>query len=160
MNFGDDTPASPTSIGTKGESVVEEEKPMSPTPEENIPPLQKRKSMQIWKRKSSQALSNAFAAMNGKENQPQPQNVVVNGGGTRTIIVTDSSMNGAQNGTTNGKHERDDDVTMDEDAETEQSLQESEEAPPRRSWSPPPQLPEFVGGGAGLGGEDLFKDIH
>ena len=159
MNFGDDTPASPSSIGTKGESVVEEERPMSPTPEENIQPIQKRKSMQIWKRKSSQALSNAFSSMNGKENQqPQPQSTVVNGGVT-TTIVTSSVMNGAQNGMTNGKHEGEDDVTT-EDAETEQSLQESEEAPPRRSWSPPPQLPEFIGGGGGLGGEDLFKDIH
>ena len=131
---------------------------MSPTPEENIQPLQKRKSMQIWKRKSSQALSNASTAMNGKENEPQPQNVVVNGG-TKTVIVG-SGMNGAQNGMTNGKHEKDDDVTT-EDADGERSLaDESEEALPRRSWSPPPQLPEFIGGGGGLGGEDLFKDIH
>ena len=157
MNFGDDTPASPVSTGTKGESVVEEERPMSPTPEENIQPLQKRKSMQIWKRKSSQALSSAFAAMNGKENQPQPQNAVMNGG--TTTAVTGSGMNGTQNGMTNGKHEGEDDV-ITEDADAEQSLQESEEAPPRRSWSPPPQLPEFVGGGGGLGGADLFKDIH
>ena len=31
---------------------------------------------------------------------------------------------------------------------------------PTRSYSPPPQLPELVGGGGGLGGEDLFKDIQ
>ena len=158
MNFGDDTPASPSSIGTKGESIAEEERPMSPTPEENIQPIQKRKSMQIWKRKSSQALSNAFASMNGKENQSQPQSTVMNGDGTTTIIIS-SGINGTQNGMTNGKHEGEDDVTT-EDAEAEQSLQESEEAPPRRSWSPPPQLPEFIGGGGGLGGADLFKDIH
>ena len=158
MNIGEDTPASPTSIGTKGESVAEEERPMSPTPEENIQPIQKRKSMQIWKRKSSQALSNAFAAMNGKENQPQPQNAVVNGG--TTTAVTGSGMNGgAPDGMTNGKHEGEDDVTM-EDRDGEHPLRESEEVPPRRSWSPPPQLPEFVGGGGGLGGADLFKDIH
>lgn len=31
---------------------------------------------------------------------------------------------------------------------------------PKKTASPPPQIPEFIGGGEGLGGEDLFKDIH
>ena len=160
MNFGEDPPASPSSTVTKSESVVEEERLMSPAPEENIPRLQKRKSLQLWKRKSNLTLNNAFAAMNGKENQPQPQDVGVNGGTITTTAATGSSINeAAQNGMTNGKHEGEDDVTM-EDGDTERSLSESEEPPPRRSWSPPPQLPMFVGGGGGLGGADLFKDIH
>lgn len=154
MNFGDDPPASPSSNVTRGESVVEEERPMSPTPEENIQPTQKRKSGTFWKRKSSLNLNSAFAGMNGKENQPH--NAGLNG---ETTAVRDGHLNQGQNGMTNGKHEAEEDAPM-EDADTERSLLESDEPLPRKSWSPPPQLPMFVGGGGGLGGADLFKDIH
>ena len=155
MNYGEDAPASPLSAVTNGETVIEEERPMSPAPEENIQRGQKRKSLNIWRRKSSLTLNNAFAEMNGKENQPQ--NTGLNGG---TIVATGGENgNEGQNGLTNGKHKRGENVMM-EDADTEKSLRESEEPPPRKSWSPPPQLPMFVGGGGGLGGEDMFKDIH
>ena len=156
MNFGEDTPASPTSTGTREESVVEEkeQRPMSPAPEENIQGVQKRKSGTFWRRKSSLNLSSAFAAMNGKENQPQ--NVGMNGGST---VATANNTHEGPNGLTNGKHEGEEDVA-DEDEETEKSLSVMEEPLPPRSYSPPPQLPMFVGGGGGLGGEDLFKDIH
>ena len=154
MNFGEDTPASPTSTATRGESVVEEEKPMSPAPEEDVQGAPKRKSGTFWRRKSSLNLSTAFAETNGKENRPQSTGA--NGGST---VATDGNTNGGPNGMTNGKHEGEEDVPI-EDADTEKSLSEIEEPLPRKSWSPPPQLPMFVGGGGGLGGEDMFKHIH
>lgn len=133
---------------------------MTPAPEEALQDVPRRKSGTFWRRKSSLNLSGAFSAMNGKETQPK--NVVgLNGGSTG---ASGAHTNGAQNGLTNGKHgseqdEDDDDVTM-EDLHTEKSLPEIQEPLPPRSYSPPPQLPVFVGGGGGLGGEDLFKDIH
>lgn len=154
MVYGEDTSASPTSTATRGESVVDEKRPLTPAPEDEIQSMPKRKSGTFWRRKSSLNLSNAFAAMNGKENQPQ--NAGSNGGSNG---ATGDNTNGEQNGLTNGKHEGEEDVTM-EDLDTEQSLPESEEPLPPRSYSPPPQLPMFVGGGGGLGGEDMFKDIH
>ena len=127
---------------------------MSPAPEEDLQRAQRRKSGTFWKRKSSLNLNKAFAGMNGKENQPQ--NAGLNGG---TAVAAGDNMSEGQNGMTNGKHEKEEDVPT-EDADTEKSLSEIEEPLPRRSWSPPPQLPMFVGGGGGLGGEELFKDIH
>ena len=99
-------------------------------------------------------LSGAFAAMGGKPNQAQ--NGGVNGESAR---ATGGATNEGQRGMTNGKHEAEDDVTI-EDADTEKSASELEEPLPPRSYSPPPQLPPFVGGGAGFGAEDMFKDIH
>ncbi len=154
MNFGEDTPASPTSTVTHEDSVVQEQRPLTPAPEEEIQGTQKRKSGTFWRRKSSLTLGATFAAMNGKENQPQ--NGGMNGGSTD---ATGGNINAGQNGMTNGKHKGEKDTTM-EDADTERSLSEIEEPLPPRSYSPPPQLPMFVGGGGGLGGEDLFKDIH
>lgn len=154
LNFGENSPASPTSTVTRGESVVEGNRPLTPAPEDDIQGVQKRKSGTFWRRKSSLNLAGAFAVMNGKENQPQ--NAGLNGGSTG---ATGGTMNEAQNSMTNGKHEGEEDVTM-EDLDRERTLSELEEPLPPRSYSPPPQLPVFVGGGGGLGGEDMFKDIH
>ena len=154
MNFGEDTSASPTNTATKDESVAGETTPLSPAPEEEIQIMPKRKSGTFWRRRSNMNLAGAFAAADGKANQAQ--NGGVNGESTK---ATGGATNGEQHGMTNGKHEADDDVTM-EDADTEKSASELEEPLPPRSYSPPPQLPAFVGGGAGLGAEDMFKDIH
>lgn len=153
MSSGDDNSASSASPMTKGESVVEEERPLSPGPEDVIQGA-RRKSGTFWKRKSSLTLSNAFAAMNGKENQPQ--NAGLNGEATG---ARGGDTDGGKNSMTNGRHEDEEDVTMEE-MDSENSLPEVLEPLPPRSYSPPPQLPLFVGGGGGLGGEDMFKDIH
>lgn len=154
MAFGGDTAASPPSPVTKGESVVEKERPLSPAPEEEIRGVQKRKSGTFWRRKSSLNLNNAFAAMNGKEGQPQ--DVAVVGG---SIGATDGDTDGGRKSMPNGRHKVEEDATV-EDLDTEKPLPELEEPLSPRSYSPPPQLPAFVGGGGGLGAEDMFKDIH
>ena len=154
MNFGDDTSSSPTNTATKDGSVAEETRPLSPAPEEEIQIMPKRKSGTFWRRRSNLNLAGAFSAADGKVNQAQ--NGGVNGESAR---ATSGVTSGAQHGMTNGKHEAEDDVTM-ADADTEKSASELEELLPPRSFSPPPQLPAFIGGGAGLGAEDMFKDIH
>ena len=154
MKFAEDAPASPASTATKSESVAEEQRPQTPAPEEGIERTQRRKSGTFWRRKSSLNLNNAFANMNGKENQSP--NGGLNGSTTTT---TGGDIHEGRNGLTNGKHSGEEDVTM-EDADTEKSLPEIEEPMSPRTWSPPPQLPEFIGGGGGLGGADMFKDIH
>ena len=156
MVYGEVSPASSPSSATRGEGVVEERRPLTPAPEEASHDVPRRKSGTFWRRKSNLNLSSAFSAMNGKENQSK--NADLNGG------ASGGHTNGAQNGLTNGKHgeeqEEDDDYATMEDLHTEKSLPEIQEPLPPRSYSPPPQLPDFVGGGGGLGGEDLFKDIH
>lgn len=154
MAFGGNTPASPPSPATKGESVVEKERPLSPAPEDEIRVVQKRKSGTFWRRKSSLNLNNAFTAMNGKEGQPQDTGLV--GGSTG---AADGDTDGGKNNMANGKYGVEENVTV-EDLDTEKPLPELEESLPPRSYSPPPQLPAFVGGGGGLGGEDMFKDIQ
>lgn len=154
MNFGEDTPASPTSTATREDSVGEEQRPLTPAPEEELQGVQKRKSGTFWRRKSSLSLANAFAGTNGKENQPQ--NTGLNGG---SAGATGGHTIEGRNSMVNGKHAGEEDVTM-EDSDTERPASELEEPLPPRSYSPPPQLPEFVGGGGGIGGADLFKDIH
>lgn len=158
MVYGEGSPASSPNSATRGESLVEEKRPLTPAPEEALQEVPRRKSGTFWRRKSSLNLSSAFSALNGKD-ETQPQNAGLNGG------ASGGHTNGAQNGLTNGKHggeqedDGDDDATM-EDLNTEKSLPEIQEPLSPRSYSPPPQLPVFVGGGGGLGGEDLFKDIH
>ena len=127
---------------------------MSPTPDDEIQGAPKRKSGTFWKRKSMLSMSNAFAGIDGQENQPQ--NGGLNGG---SIGANGGNTNEGQNGMANGIYKVEEDVSI-EDMDTERPLPDIEEPLPRRSWSPPPQLPVFVGGGEGLGGEDLFKDIH
>lgn len=95
----------------------------------------KRKSATFWRRKSTQSLADAL------ENQ-------IPGRGKRPSAGDDVS-----------RAHRDHDVAMG-DMDTEKMLPQAHEAPITRSDSPPPQLPEFVGAGGGLGGEDLFRDIH
>lgn len=154
MNFGEDTPASPTSATMRDESGEEGERSATPGPEEAMQGTQRRKSGTFWRRKSNMTMGGAVVGMNGKENQPL--NVGVNGGSTGPM---GGHANDQQRGMTNGRHEGEEDATM-EDADRDKSLPELEEPLPPRSYSPPPQLPVFVGGGGGLGGEELFKDIH
>ena len=153
MRFGEDNSATPTSPLKKGESVTEEERPLTPAPEDDLQGVQKRKSGTFWRRKSSLTLDNVFAGTNGKENQPQTA-----GFNNGSIKATDR-MDEGQNGMINGKHQGDEDVTV-EDVDEKNPLPEFEESFSPRSYSPPPQLPAFVGGGGGLGGEDLFKHIN
>lgn len=156
MAYGEDNATSPASSVTRGgDSVVEEKRPLTPALEEEMQGVPKRKSGTFWRRRSSLNLSGAFAAMNGKENQPQ--NAGLNGGSNG---AAGGYTNGGQNGLTNGRHEAEEEDVAMEDLDREKSLPEIEEPLPPRSYSPPPQLPVFVGGGGGLGGEDLFKDIH
>lgn len=96
-----------------------------------------------------------------------------NGG---TADGTNETTNGISRGSTNGDYN---DLNGDHkespvgDQESEKQLPDIpmsplsrtsttnfEELMPKRSYSPPPQLPHFVGEGSGLGGEDMFKDIH
>lgn len=157
MNFGEDAPASPAS--TRGEFVAEEQRPLTPAPEDELQDAPRRKSGTFWRRKSSLSLGNAFLGINGKENQPQ--NTGLNGGSPGPM--GGNAVEG-QNSLTNGRHGAEEDTaeedTAMEDLDTEKEWPELEEPLPPRSYSPPPQLPEFVGGGVGLGGADLFKDIH
>lgn len=154
MNFGEGSPASPIHPVTRGDSEVGQERPLTPAAEDEIQGMPKRKSGTFWRRKSSLNLNNAFAAMNEKENQQR--NTGFNGG---SIGATGDNMDRGQKSVTNGRHEGEEDVRS-EDLDMEKSLPEIVEPLPSRSYSPPPQLPLFVGGGGGLGGEDLFKDIH
>lgn len=155
MNYGEDTTASPRSSVIRGDSVVEEERPQTAAPEDEIQDVPKRKSGTFWRRKSSLNMSGAFATINGKENQPQN----AGSNGTLTGAAVGGDTGGGLNGMTNGRHEGEEDATM-EDLDTEKPLPEIVGPLSPRSYSPPPQLPVFVGGGGGLGGEDLFKDIH
>ena len=163
---------------------------MSPAPEEDMPRVQKRKSGTFWRRKSSLNLAGAFSGMNGKQNQPQNVENMNGGSTVATDANTNGGQNGMTNGkhkaeedvtmedvdrersqtersqteksqTERSQTERSQtERSQTERSQTERSLSEFDEPLPRRSWSPPPQLPAFVGGGGGIGGEDLFKDIH
>lgn len=152
MSYGEDTPASPGSSVTRGDSVVEEERPQAAAPEDEIQGMQKRKSGTFWRRKSNLSLSGAFTVVNGRETQPQN----AGSNGTSAGATGGGNTDGGQNGMTIGRHEGEEDATM-EDLDTEKPLPEPLSP---RSYSPPPQLPAFVGGGGGLGGEDMFKDIQ
>lgn len=86
------------------------------------------------------------------------------------------TMNGAANASTNGEYSDSNgnhkdmavggreiekqlpDLPLSPLSPASQTNFEEEMLP--RSYSPPPQLPEFVGAGGGLGGDDLFKDIR
>lgn len=78
---------------------------------------------------------------------------------------TGAGQNGATNRAVNGKQNvvngHSEDIKMGGmgGQEKEKPLPALDQLP-TRSYSPPPQLPEFVGAGVGLGGDDLFKDIH
>jgi len=159
MNFGSEgdkgnqTPSS----GIKSDSMVEGEASIrSPTPASNddFPTVKKRKSGTFWRRRSSMGLDTAFGP-NG-------------GSGVGTIDTTNGAMNGNRHGDHNDLNRDHKEVAITEQ-ENEKQLPQiplspvtnyEEEMLPQRSYSPPPQLPDFIGAGGGLGGEDLFKDIH
>lgn len=136
-------PSTPNATGGLGE-----ERAKTPTPGSGngFPTVSKRKSGTFWRRSSSLGLATAFGA-NG---------------------VTGGGQNGATNGFMNGGHtemnghkEEIKDIAVDEqENEKPLPLSPTLDLEKQRSWSPPPQLPAFIGGGGSLGGEDLFKDIN
>ena len=154
MNYGEDTTASPRNSVLRGDSVVEENRPQTAAPEDETLDVPKRKSGTFWRRKSSLNMS-GYSTVNGKEDQPQN----ADSDGTWTGAAVGGDTGGGLTTMTNGRHEGEEDATM-EDLGTEKPLPEIVKPLSPRSFSPPPQLPMFVGGGEGLGGEDLFKDIH
>lgn len=136
-----------------GRTVLEDEgedRAPTPAPGSDFPTMKKRKSGTFWRRKSSFGMGTALGD-NGYTGAGQTQNV---------IGATSPSMKEGHGVMNRGRGE---DVTMNgqeherspSDAEPEMLSIES-----FRSASPPPQIPDFIGGGGGLGGEDLFKDIH
>ena len=131
FHVGDDMADRPSTSSAAGDIGNEEARSPTPGPGSDSPTVRRRKSGTFWKRRSSMSLATAFAA----------------NGGTDTL-----------HGTMNGHKE---DVTVD-GQENEQPLAISPISDLRlkRSWSPPPQIPAFIGGGGSLGGEDLFKDIQ
>lgn len=145
----DDQGARPTTPSANREQGEEEAKTPTPGSASDFPTVGKRKSGTFWKRSSSLGLATAFGA-NG---------------------VTGGGQNGATNGSMNGGHtemngHKEDikdikDFTVDEqENEKPLPLSPTSDLEKQRSWSPPPQLPAFIGGGGSLGGEDLFKDIN
>ena len=79
-----------------------------------------------------------------------------NGTTTRTVNGDQGTVNGGKQNGLNGTHDED---SLMEGVENEKPLP-SIDLTRTRTYSPPPQLPDFIGGGGGLGGEDIFKDIH
>ena len=146
MSFpvGDDTderPSTPSAINDirDGQAILPPARPGSA-----YPTMEKRKSDTFWRRRSSMGLAAAFGANGSTGGQ--------NGNG-----ATNGTMNGGHTGT-NGHKE---DITVDEqENEKPLPLSPTSDLEKQRSWTPPPQLPAFIGGGGSLGGEDLFKDIN
>ena len=149
-----------------GETVKDEPSQLrspTPGPGSEFPTIKKRKSGTFWRRRSSLGIN---AAMAGPEDTETEQSAYPNAASNGTPAT---SMNGGQNrvssrdqgGLNNGQN------AMNGKEDLDYVLEEQDEQKPlpdigmlpARSWSPPPQLPDFVGGGGGLG-EDLFKDIH
>ena len=144
MSFlaGDDTGGRPSTPSATVDIVEEDARSPTPGPGSDFPIVGKRKSGTFWRRRSSMGLATAFGA-NGST-----------GGG----------QNGATSGTMNGGHNEmnghKEDITVDgQENEKPLPLSPTSDLERQRSWSPPPQLPAFIGGGGSLGGEDLFKDI-
>ena len=149
MSFsaGDDTGKRPSTPSATLDMGDEEAKSPTPRPESAYPTVEKRKSGTFWRRRSSMGLAAAFGANGANGSTGGGQNGATNGNGT---------MNGGYNAT-NGHKE---DITVDEqENEKPLPLSPGSDLEKQRSWSPPPQLPAFIGGGGSLGGEELFKDI-
>ena len=144
-----------SSPGISSEPVLEEESsvisPM-PGPGSDFPTMKKRKSGTFWRRKSSLGMASAMGASGEPEGRPSESMNGVSNGRQSVTNGRHSNVSGQQNGV-NGSHEE---SSMNGHPETEKPLPVA----PTRSWSPPPQLPAFIGGGGGFGGDDLFKDIH
>lgn len=156
MNFGkegEDNISVAGKTAIHGEAVPEdvgEDRAPRPAPGSEFPTMRKRKSGTFWRRKSSLGMSTAQGE-NGIPGGSQDQNIV-----------------GATSPNTNVGHSvmdrgRGEDVIMN-GQENDRLTSDADNELPRieaiRSISPPPQIPDFIGGGGGLGGEDLFKDIQ
>ena len=174
MNFGsgDADGRASTSAGLYVDKKLVEERgetARSPTPVSGseFPTMKKRKSGTFWRRRSSMGLASAFgdsetgtgAGQNVTANETP--NGAMNGRQTGAMNGGDNVPTNKEKNGTNGYGARKGggNVTMGEQ-DDEKLSPESTQEPPRRSFSPAPQLPDFVGGGIGLGGEDLFKDIY
>ncbi|KAG8530160.1 uncharacterized protein KY384_005643 [Bacidia gigantensis] len=146
-------------------AITEDSRPSTPVFAEDTLPIKKRKSGTFWRRTSSLTLS-------------QTMNAEKQGWGRRKS--NDMNLNGNGNG--NGTAASMDPAVITEQAEKEDQQEaspvrkistngrkaiptrkpsEREPLPaPKRSYSPPPQIPAFVGGGSGLGmDEDFFKSF-
>jgi hypothetical protein len=147
MSFiaGEDTGSRPSTPRPSGQTTLDEgDSARSPTPGpgSDLPTISKRQSGTFWRRRSSMGLATAFGANGGTG---VAQNGSANGGSVARNGINGHSENVKLNGI-GGQ-------------ENEKPLPELNLVP-SRTYSPPPQLPEFIGAGTGLGGEDLFKDIH
>ena len=140
-----------SAAASMNETLVDDQ-PMrstTPMPGDEIQGVKKRKSGTFWKRKSNLSLFNAY------------HSAEQNGTTGTTKGANGSSGSTKVNGYTNGETYQDTDVIMggtDDHTEYTNSLSPSAT---KRSVSPPPQLPAFVGGGGGLGlgVDDMFKDF-
>jgi len=141
--------------------TVEEDRSATPTPIENMPTMTKRKSGTFWRRKSSLGLGTALENETPGWSAAQKEN---------SIDIDAAHANGNGNGakrpvsSENEQNYRDGDgvvIPGIAQVNTEKSLPESPPLSPlvQRSDSPPPQLPEFVGGGGDLGCEEMFRDF-
>ena len=147
MSFiaGEDTGSRPSTPKTNGQTTLDEgESARSPTPgpASDLPTITKRQSGTFWRRRSSMGLATAFGANAGTG--------VAQNGSANGVSVVQNEING---------HSQDVKLNGIDGQENEKPLPELNLVP-SRTYSPPPQLPEFIGAGTGLGGEDLFKDIH
>ena len=172
MQFGRDsedmgsTAASPG--GLNGDTVMEEEgdnRSTTPAPGSDMPTISKRKSGTFWKRRSSLSLATAFRAASGTGAGDQNENKRMSALNGLNSEQTGSPSNVPRTNGVNGINGHD--AVRDEEPTTNghRSSENDRRLPSlnltsTRSYSPPPQLPAFVGGGGGLGGEDIFKDIH
>lgn len=128
-----------------GDTVLEDEREKrlpTPAPDSDFPAVKKRKSGTFWRRKSSLGLGTSLGENGGTG---MGQNSSPNTNGEHSMMDRGRGEDAVINGQGNGES-----PTSDEMSKIQST----------RSASPPPQIPMFVGGGIGLGGEDLFKDIH
>ena len=145
------------------DTIMEDSRPA--TPGVGDQPLQsgkqRRKSATFWRRKSSLTLGETMNA---------EKQAWVGGGGDRNpsdvgkmqplqpLQQTNGNGNGHARGTEPATHNlmgR----KMSKRSEPEDEMEyQPPPSPVKRSYSPPPQLPEFVGGGGGLGLKDDFFD--
>ena len=154
MNPSESDGSSPNPSQNRYDDGVIEEEPSlrspTPAPGDYFPPVQKRKSGTFWRRRSSLGLATVFGKDDGSAHE-----------------ATNGDANGNTNGVPNGTDETHKSLENG-GPENEKQLPDlplspsnyPEEELPKRSYSPPPQIPEFVGAGSGLGGEDMFKDIR